>query len=130
MLEIEKRGCETRAAADEVLQDWESVSELNFVENECRSVDDCVATNSIRVTMLLPFAQELGVRQFLLTNLQRAPPDAKHLSFRIPLAFIKKNLSQIGDFPYDPPGIETASTGAQERKWEGKTLFIKGAKSK
>jgi pimeloyl-ACP methyl ester carboxylesterase len=42
---------------------------------------------------------------------------------------LKKNLIHIGDFPFDDEkGLQ--SDGRTKSKWEGKTLFIKGAKSK
>lgn len=78
--------------------------------------------------------KDLGVRQFLLTNLTRNPPDAKTWSWRIPVDIIQSNISQIGDFPYNAPGQDTADTPGSEqnesRSWDGETLFIKGTKSK
>lgn len=71
---------------------------------------------------------ELSIRQFLLTNLHR-PLDANHWTFRIPVGMIKKNLNQIGDFPYDDEG-GLQKDGRETSKWEGKTLFVKGSKSK
>lgn len=77
---------------------------------------------------------DLGVRQFLLTNLTR-PPNTDNWTWRIPIDLIRKNIAQIGDFPYNPPNpqpdeIEGAKPEAEERSWEGETLFIKGTKSK
>ena len=73
---------------------------------------------------------DLGVRQFLLTNLHRLPPDSPTWSFRVPLENIKRNISQIGDFPYDPPNFQGSDGSGVERKWDGKTIFVKGEKSK
>jgi hypothetical protein len=56
-------------------------------------------------------------RAFLLTNLNT---DLKPLKFRVPLDIIGPAIEQIGWFPYAPG----------ERVWDGKTLFIKGTKSK
>ena len=56
------------------------------------------------------------VRNFLLTNLLPSKP----FKFRNPLGIIEENLNGIGDFPYEPG----------ERVWNGKTLIVKGAKSK
>jgi hypothetical protein len=71
---------------------------------------------------------DLGVRQFLLTNLHRSP-SAQHWTFRIPVGLIKRNMKQIGDFPYDDEaGLQ--KDGKEKSKWEGETLFVKGAKSK
>ena len=69
-----------------------------------------------------------SIRQFLLTNLHR-PASADHWTFRIPVQLIKKNLAQIGDFPYDDPqGLLADARPTSE--WDGPTLFVKGAKSK
>lgn len=72
---------------------------------------------------------ELSIRQFLLTNLHR-PPSTDHWTFRIPIKMIKKNLDHIGDFPYDDEEGLQKKEGREISKWEGKTLFIKGAKSR
>lgn len=86
-------------------------------------------------TILQATEPDLGVRQFLLTNLTRSPPGAETWSWRIPVDLIRKNIAQIGDFPYNPPqaSAEELAGGddsAPERMWEGETLFIKGTKSK
>jgi pimeloyl-ACP methyl ester carboxylesterase len=77
---------------------------------------------------------DLGVRQFLLTNLTRNPPGAETWSWRIPVDLIRNNIAQIGDFPYNPPGASAdsikGSESAPQRSWDGETLFIKGNKSK
>ncbi|KAK0555237.1 hypothetical protein OC845_000377 [Tilletia horrida] len=69
--------------------------------------------------ILQRWESDIGIRQFLLTNLTRSPPDSPYWSFRIPLDIIRRHISQLGDFPY--------SEG--ERKWEGRSLFVKGSKS-
>ncbi|GAC96129.1 alpha/beta hydrolase [Pseudozyma hubeiensis SY62] len=102
MIEIRDKPCRSRHEADTILQATES---------------------------------DLGVRQFLLTNLTRSPPGAETWSWRIPVDLIRKNIAQIGDFPYNPPNateeeLAGASESAQERSWNGETLFIKGTKSK
>jgi hypothetical protein len=61
----------------------------------------------------------LGIRQFLLTNLDRTEATAPY-TFRIPLDILSAGLSRIGEFPY-----EAGSTS-----WAGPTLILKGAKSK
>jgi hypothetical protein len=59
--------------------------------------------------------QDLSVRQFLLTNLDRASPsDPYH--FRIPLPFLQNAIDEIGAFPYTPG----------ERVYEKPSLFLKG----
>ncbi|KAG8941765.1 hypothetical protein FRC03_003987, partial [Tulasnella sp. 419] len=69
--------------------------------------------------ILQAYEPDFGTRQFLLTNLIAASSTTPQ-RFRIPLDTLDKAIEAIGDFPYEP----------EERKWEGKTLFIKGAKSK
>lgn len=71
---------------------------------------------------------DLGIRHFLLTNLHKLP-SSKDWTFRIPIHLIKKNIEQIGDFPYDDEkGL--LKDGREISVWNGKTLFVKGAKSK
>ncbi|SPO37449.1 related to Abhydrolase domain-containing protein C22H12.03 [Pseudozyma flocculosa] len=97
MVEIEEAKCETRSAADELLQKIEP---------------------------------DLGVRQFLLTNLTRNPPDSASWSWRIPVRTMQKHISSIGDFPYDAPGSTDEGGSGDARAWDGDVLFVKGAKSK
>ena len=56
-------------------------------------------------------------RAFLLTNLNT---HVHPLKFRVPLDIIGPAIEQMGWFPYAPG----------ERVWEGRTLFVKGSKSK
>lgn len=70
--------------------------------------------------MLAKTESSLGVRQFLLTNLERKP-EADHWTFRIPLEILHRHIDQLGDFPYAPEEVAP---------YNGKTLFVKGAKSK
>ncbi len=89
-------------------------------------------TPSLSLTRCPLNTQDLGIRQFLLTNLQRVPADSNTWSFRVPLENIRDHISQIGDFPYDAEGVPLAPDGKarESRTWEGKTLFVKGSKSK
>lgn len=68
---------------------------------------------------------QLGVRQFLLTNLQPSAEDKTKLDWRISLEHITPELDQggIGDFPYDPQH-------SGHPVFNGPTLFLKGSKSK
>jgi pimeloyl-ACP methyl ester carboxylesterase len=71
--------------------------------------------------ILEPFAPELPVRQFLLTNLIREKDQGKdRLAWRIPLEGLAKGLDHMGDFPFDSP--ETA-------RYEGPTLVVRGSRS-
>lgn len=80
--------------------------------------------------VLQKWEPELGIRQFLLTNLQREKSDSQFWTFRIPLKTIQNYLPQIGDFPYDPPNASGESEDRPKRDWKGKTLFVKGKSSK
>ena len=67
---------------------------------------------------MLPI-QELPVRQFLLTNLVRAP-DSQTYQWRIPLSTLAKSLDNMADFPYKNP---------DDARFEKPTLFVRGTKS-
>ncbi|PWN38188.1 alpha/beta-hydrolase, partial [Meira miltonrushii] len=112
MCEIEEKQCSSRQEADKVLEEVEP---------------------------------ELGTRQFLLTNLTRAP-GSDHWTFRIPIKTIGGILEQqIGDFPYDDEqglmlkadealaerlGTQFTPKERPTSRFDGETLFVKGAKSK
>ncbi|KAG8934078.1 hypothetical protein FRC01_005239 [Tulasnella sp. 417] len=71
--------------------------------------------------VLQAYEPDVSVRQFLLTNLDRVQHETgHHQKFRIPLEILDKAIDGIGDFPYEP----------DHRKWDGKTLFVKGSRSK
>lgn len=92
--------------------------------------DDCKSRNEAD-EILQNWESEIGVRQFLLTNLHRIE-GSEFWTFRIPVKTIQNYLPQIGDFPYDPPeGISSDLESQRERRsWQGKILFVKGKKSK
>ncbi|KAF8628149.1 hypothetical protein AX15_004067 [Amanita polypyramis BW_CC] len=71
--------------------------------------------------VLEEYEKDIGVRQFLLTNLivpPKSSPDK--IKFQVPLSILKESIEGLGLFPY--------SVG--ERSWPGRTLVIKGSKSK
>ncbi|KAE8254420.1 hypothetical protein A4X13_0g3418 [Tilletia indica] len=70
--------------------------------------------------ILQRYEQDIGVRQFLLTNLTRSPADAPFWTFRIPLDIIRRHISQLGDFPHGPDDSVSSVVRA---------LFVKGSKS-
>ncbi|KDN53358.1 alpha/beta-hydrolase [Tilletiaria anomala UBC 951] len=103
----------------------------HYIEAMIAIRDAGLETRNEADKMLQEIEKDMGVRQFLLTNLSRPPsPNARTWTFRIPLDNIRKNISQIGDFPYDPVGAEGNDGQRPERKWEGKALFVKGSASK
>ena len=69
--------------------------------------------------LLEPFAKDLPVRQFLLTNLMRTEPGAP-LKFRIPVQTLTKALGHMADFPFKNP---------DEVQFSKRALFIRGTKS-
>ncbi|KAL1739733.1 Alpha/Beta hydrolase protein [Schizophyllum fasciatum] len=69
--------------------------------------------------ILSQWEKDPSVLQFLLTNLE-VPPLVEHGHFKIPLHILEEYMDSLGDFPYDHT----------KRQYHGKTLFIKGAKSK
>ncbi|KAF8526238.1 Alpha/Beta hydrolase protein [Hysterangium stoloniferum] len=69
--------------------------------------------------MLQEVEPDFSVRAFLLTNLT-FPEDGAPVKFRVPVDIVKRSLDDLGGFPYEP----------SERKWPGKTLIIKGEKSR
>lgn len=74
---------------------------------------------------LASIESNIGVRQFLLTNLSTADEDKSKLAWRIALDCIAPELDQgsIGDFPYD-------ASEAGHPTFDAPSLFIKGSKSK
>ncbi|KIJ22331.1 hypothetical protein M422DRAFT_197277, partial [Sphaerobolus stellatus SS14] len=62
---------------------------------------------------------DASIRAFLLTNLTFPEPGGP-VKFRVPVDVVRDSLEDIGGFPYEPG----------EREWHGKTLIIKGSKSK
>ncbi|KAI5836088.1 alpha/beta-hydrolase [Schizophyllum commune Tattone D] len=69
--------------------------------------------------ILSRWEKDPSVLQFLLTNLE-VPPLVEHGHFKIPLHILEEYIDSLGDFPYD----------SAKRQYQGRTLFIKGSKSK
>lgn len=63
--------------------------------------------------------QALPIRQFLLTNLVRAPEE-DYFEFRIPISTLASSLDFMGDFPFKDP---------HKARYEGPSLFVRGTKS-
>ncbi|KAF2446424.1 alpha/beta-hydrolase [Karstenula rhodostoma CBS 690.94] len=68
--------------------------------------------------ILQPYAKELPVRQFLLTNLVREP--GQPLRWRIPIKTLANALDDMADFPFSNP---------DEARFGKRALFIRGTKS-
>ncbi|KAF7977043.1 hypothetical protein HWV62_4810 [Athelia sp. TMB] len=79
-----------------------------------------VSTRKEAQAILAEYEEDPGVRAFLLTNIALPTSETPHVHFRIPVPLIGESIPHIGGFPYEP----THAT------WEGRTMFIKGTKSK
>ncbi|KAJ4337590.1 hypothetical protein N0V87_004545 [Didymella glomerata] len=66
-----------------------------------------------------PYAKDLPVRQFLLSNLVRPAP-GEPLQWRIPVNILAKSLDNMADFPFTNP---------DEHSFSKRALFIRGTKS-
>jgi pimeloyl-ACP methyl ester carboxylesterase len=69
--------------------------------------------------VLQPYAKDLPVRQFLLTNLVRPAP-SEPLKFRIPVKILTDALDNMADFPFKNP---------DDARFGKRALFIRGTKS-
>jgi pimeloyl-ACP methyl ester carboxylesterase len=69
--------------------------------------------------LMQPYAKELPVRQFLLTNLMRTQP-GEPLTWRIPVNTLSRSLDAMADFPFNNP---------EEVSFKKRALFIRGTKS-
>jgi len=69
--------------------------------------------------VLQPYAKDLPVRQFLLTNLIRPVP-SEQLQWRIPVKILTDALDNMADFPFTDPDVT---------RFNKKTLFVRGTRS-
>lgn len=69
--------------------------------------------------ILQPYAKDLPVRQFLLTNLIRPAP-SEPLKFRIPVKILTDALNSMADFPFTDPDTH---------RFGKRALFIRGTRS-
>ncbi|KIL65677.1 hypothetical protein M378DRAFT_186333 [Amanita muscaria Koide BX008] len=78
-------------------------------------------TRSEAGKVLEEYEKDPSIRQFLLTNLVVPPASSPNKAkFQVPLSLLNESISLLGSFPYEPGN----------RLWQGKTLVIKGSKSK
>ncbi|KAI9662000.1 MAG: hypothetical protein M1831_002915 [Alyxoria varia] len=85
-----------------------------------RKVEEAkVSKQSEADQILKKYEENLGIRQFLLTNLVRSPTNA-HQTFRIPLPILANSLDAMADFPFKDP---------ETHRYVGPTLFVRGTKS-
>lgn len=70
--------------------------------------------------ILKKYEDVLLIRQFLMTNLVK-PSDGGSFKHRIPIKTLASSLGNMGDFPFK---------SADEARYGGPTLFIRGTKSR
>lgn len=90
-----------------------------YVQGMRRIADSPPKSQKEADKILEPFAKELPVRQFLLTNLVRSP-DTNTLVWRIPIKYLAAALDNMADFSYKDP---------EEVRFEKPALFVRGTKS-
>ena len=102
MKEIDAAQVHSRKEADAILEKTEPVSchFPHFAHSACSDVG----------------VQDLGIRQFLLTNLDRESPTSPY-KFRLPLSYLRNAIDEIGNFPFAPG----------ERIYDKPSLFLKGS---
>lgn len=84
-----------------------------------RQIEDARVTRQSEAdTILQQYEPDLGIRQFLLTNLTRLP-GSKYLTFRVPVGILGKALDKIAEFPFDP----------EKTRFEKRALFVRGTRS-
>jgi pimeloyl-ACP methyl ester carboxylesterase len=69
--------------------------------------------------LMQPYAKDLPVRQFLLSNLVRPAP-GEPMQWRNPINILAKSLNIMADFPFANP---------DEHSFSKRALFIQGTKS-
>jgi hypothetical protein len=107
MQRIETEKLKTRKEASDLLSNYEKVRQLNLFEQ-------------FTISVTWAWFKNPSIRAFLLTNLETATSERPYARFKIPINTINECTPEIGSFPYSP----------EERVWQGRTLFIKGSRSK
>lgn len=89
-----------------------------YVQGMRRVEDASVTKQSEADAILKDYEEALPIRQFLLTNLYRAPDGTQ--KWRIPIKYLANALDNMADFPFTDP---------EETRFGGPTLFVRGTKS-
>jgi hypothetical protein len=89
-----------------------------YIQGMRKITDANVTKQSEADAILAEFESNVGVRQFLLTNLARGKDGIQR--FRIPVKYLANALDNMADFPFTDP---------EEARWEGPALFVRGTKS-
>lgn len=95
----------------------------NYVRamQEIESHDPPLTKQSDADKILEKYESNLGIRQFLLTNLMKSPEDKKKLVWRVPLNILAKSLDHMADFPFKDP---------EQARFKGPTLVVRGGESR
>jgi pimeloyl-ACP methyl ester carboxylesterase len=89
-----------------------------YIQGMRKIIDANVQKQSEADAILAEYESNVGVRQFLLTNLARGKDGIQR--FRIPVKYLANALDNMADFPFTDP---------EEARWEGPALFVRGTKS-
>ncbi|ORX98182.1 Alpha/Beta hydrolase protein [Clohesyomyces aquaticus] len=112
--------CASIIAVDNAPVDAALTSDFpRYVEGMKRVEDARVMDNKSADKILEPYATDIPVRQFLLTNLVRTSP-SEPLKFRIPVRILANSLDDMADFPFTNP---------DERWFNKPALFVRGTRS-
>lgn len=112
--------CANIVAVDNAPVDAALASDFPKYVEGMRKVENAKCTSQRAADEVLsPFAKELPVRQFLLTNLMRPGP-GEPLKFRIPIKVLGNALGDMADFPFKNP---------EEARFSKKALFVRGTRS-
>ncbi|KAE9392569.1 alpha/beta-hydrolase [Gymnopus androsaceus JB14] len=96
---------------------------LSYIEAMKRVESMKLRTRKEALEVLAEYEKDPNVVLFLLTNIitpHTSDPEHDYIRFRIPLETMSDAIQEIGSFPYAPG----------ETRWDGRTLFVKGEKSK
>lgn len=112
--------CDNIVAVDNAPVDAALASDFpRFIEG-MRKVEEAKPMSQKQADQILePYARELAVRQFLLTNLIRPEP-SEPLRFRIPVRILGDSLDNMADFPFTDP---------DQARFSKRSLFIRGTRS-
>ncbi|PVI02756.1 alpha/beta-hydrolase, partial [Periconia macrospinosa] len=112
--------CANIVAVDNAPVDAALASDFPKYVEGMRKIESAKCTSQKAADEILtPYAKELPVRQFLLTNLIRPSP-GEPLKFRIPIKILGDALDDMADFPFKNP---------DEVRFSKKALFVRGTKS-
>ena len=85
-----------------------------------RKIEESGCTRQSEADAILEeYCKEVGIRQFLLANLEK-DKETGMLKFKIPVKILTNALDHMADFPFTDP---------EETRWEGPTLMIRGTQS-